>query len=169
MATPAPVIKRYPHRPALQPPQLTELEKRLLNAWQKGFPLVERPYAEIARRLGISEGLVLKLLEKLTDQGLISRVGPVFTPRRVGASTLAAMAVPPEELEQVAAIVNSFDAVNHNYEREHQYNLWFVVTAPKEEELRQVLDELEARTGHPILDLPLEAQYHIDLGFPLWC
>ncbi len=169
MATPAPVIKRYPRRTALQPPELTELEKRLLNAWQKGFPLVERPYAEIARRLGISEGLVLKLLQKLADQGLISRVGPVFTPRRVGASTLAAMAVPPEELERVAAIVNSFEEVNHNYEREHQFNLWFVVTAADEEKLLAVLEELEARTGHPILDLPLEAQYHIDLGFPLWC
>ncbi len=169
MATPASLIKRYPRRPALEPPRLTELEKRLLDAWQKGFPLVERPYAEIARRLGINEGLVLKLLQKLTDQGLISRVGPVFTPRRVGVSTLAAMAVPPQELERVAAIVNDFDEVNHNYEREHHYNLWFVVTAPDEEKLRAVLEELEARTGHPILDLPLEAQYHIDLGFPLWC
>ncbi len=169
MATPVPVIKRYPRRPSVEPPQLTELEKRLLNAWQKGFPLVERPYAEIARRLGISEGLVLKLLKKLEAQGLISRVGPVFAPRRVGASTLAAMAVPAEELERVAAIVNSFEEVNHNYEREHHYNLWFVVTAPDEEKLHAVLEELEARAGYPILDLPLEAQYHIDLGFPLWC
>jgi len=169
MATPLPLQKRYLHKPSVEPPRLTELEKRLLNAWQKGFPLVPRPYAEIARRLGTSEALVLTILEKLQEQGLISRVGPVFTPRRVGVSTLAAMSVPEEELERVAAVVSSYEEVNHNYEREHHFNLWFVVTAPDEVQLRQVIEELEARTGHPVMDLPLEQQYHIDLGFPLWC
>ncbi len=169
MATPMPLRKRYLRKPSLEPPPLTALEKRLLDTWQKGFPLAPRPYAEIARKLGVSEALVLTILEKLREQGLISRVGPVFAPRRVGASTLAAMAVPEEELERVAALVNSYEEVNHNYEREHHFNLWFVVTAADEEKLRQVLEELEARTGYSVMDLPLEAQYHIDLGFPLWC
>lgn len=169
MATPAPVLRRYVRKPSMSQPRLSELEKRLLNAWQKGFPLTPRPYADIARRLGTSEALVLTILEKLQEQGYISRVGPVFAPRRVGASTLAAMAVPEEELEQVASLVSSYEEVNHNYEREHHFNLWFVVTAETEEKLQQVLEELEARTGHPVMDLPLEQQYHIDLGFPLWC
>ncbi len=169
MATSAPLLKHYSRQPAVQPTPLTEMEKRLLNAWQKGFPLSPRPYAEIARKLGTSEALVLRVLKQLQEQGIISRVGPVFAPRKVGASTLAAMAVPPEELEQVAALVNSYSEVNHNYEREHHFNLWFVVTAPSEAQLQQVLEELESRTGYPVMDLPLEQQYHIDLGFPLWC
>ena len=169
MATVAPVLKRYPRKPATVQPRLSELEKRLLNAWQKGFPLTSTPYADIARKLGTSEALVLAILEKLQAQGFISRVGPVFAPRKVGVSTLAAMAVPGEELEQVAELVSSYEEVNHNYEREHRFNLWFVVTAENEQKLQQVLEELEARTGHPVMDLPLEQQYHIDLGFPLWC
>ncbi len=169
MAKPQPVRKRYLRRSAVETPRLTALEKRLLDTWQKGFPLVPRPYAEIARKLGVSEALVLTVLERLVSQGLISRVGPVFAPRKVGVSTLAAMAVPSDELERVAALVSSYEEVNHNYEREHRYNLWFVVTAADEGALKEVLESIEARTGHPVLDLPLEAQYHIDLGFPLWC
>jgi len=169
MATPAPQWKSDRLQPPRPTPELTELEKRLLNAWQKGFPLTPTPFADIARKLGTSEALVLRLLKKLQDQGVISRVGPVFTPRRVGTSTLAALAVPPHRLESVAELVSAYPEVNHNYEREHHFNLWFVVTAPDADRLQEVLDDIQARTGLPLLDLPLEAQYHIDLGFPLWC
>lgn len=169
MTTLAPVLRHYPHRPAVRQPELSALEKRLLNRWQKGFPLTPTPYADIARELGTSEALVLTLLEKLQQQGVISRVGPVFRPKKVGASTLAAMAVPSQELERVAAIISSYQEVNHNYEREHRFNLWFVVTAGDEEKLHAVLREMEERAGHAVMNLPLEHQYHIDLGFPLWC
>ncbi|HIP52614.1 MAG TPA: Lrp/AsnC family transcriptional regulator [Chromatiales bacterium] len=169
MSTSASQIKTFPRAKSARELDLSDLEKRLLNTWQKGLPLTSRPYAEMARKLGIGEALVLHLLERLQAQGVISRVGPVFAPRRVGVSTLAAMAVPETELERVAALVNSYPEVNHNYEREHKYNLWFVVTAPDEARLQAVLAEMEVRTGHAVLDLPLEAQYHIDLGFPLWC
>jgi len=169
MATVAPVLKHYARKPSMAQPRLSELEKRLLNAWQKGFPLTPTPYADIARKLGTNEALVLSILEKLQEQGYIGRVGPVFTPRKVGVSTLAAMAVPEDELEAVASLVSSYEEVNHNYEREHHFNLWFVVTAEDEAKLQQVLEEMEKRTGYPVMDLPLEQQYHIDLGFPLWC
>ena len=77
------------------------------------------------------------------------------------------MAVPEQELEDVAAIVNAFDEVNHNYEREHDFNLWFVVVADDEERLQQVLAEIEAACGYEVLDLPLENEFFIDLGFDL--
>jgi DNA-binding Lrp family transcriptional regulator len=151
------------------PVQLSALEKCLLNEYQRDFPLCDSPYAEIGRQLGVSETEVIDTLRSLQQRGLVSRVGPVFKPNRAGASTLAAMAVPAERLDAVAELVSSRNEVNHNYEREHGFNLWFVVTAPDEERVRAVLDDIEAHTGIAVLDLPLEHSFYIDLGFPLWC
>jgi len=148
---------------------LTALEKCLLNEYQRGFPLCASPFALIAGQQGVTEEAVIRTLESLQQRGLISRVGPVFAPQRAGASTLAALSVPDAELAQVAEFVSHFEAVNHNYEREHRYNLWFVVTAADEAQVQQVLDSIEQQTGLPVLNLPLERSFYIDLGFPLWC
>lgn len=149
--------------------QLTPLERQLLNDWQWDFPLTATPYADMARRMGTTETQLLECLRSLHARGLISRVGPVFTPHRLGESTLAAMRVPPEQLHAVAAMVNRYPEVNHNYAREHQFNLWFVLTAPDRERIDNVLAELRSHTGFPVLDLPMERDYYINLGFPLWC
>ena len=147
--------------------QFSNLEQRLLNEFQHGMPLTSTPYADIARQLGVYETTVLETLKRLQTEGVVSRVGAVFRPNRIGASTLVAMAVPAEELEDVAAIVNEFVEVNHNYEREHRLNLWFVVVAEDEGRLESVLTEIEERCGYPVLDLPLLNEYFIDLGFDL--
>lgn len=146
---------------------LDAIDRRLLDEFQSGLPLSERPFAWMAERLGVSESEVLERLRRLNEVGAVSRVGPVFAPKRVGVSTLAAMAVPAERLGSVAALVNTYPEVNHNYEREHRYNLWFVLTAPDQARLARVLEEIERRTDLPVLDLPMLAEYHIDLGFPL--
>jgi DNA-binding Lrp family transcriptional regulator len=143
------------------------IDFRLLNDFQRDFPLCPAPFAELAERLGVAENAVLRLLETLRRQGKISRVGAVFAPKRIGASTLAAMAVPPEQLAAVAETVNRFPEVNHNYEREHRYNLWFVVTAGSEGRLQAALGAIEQAAGQPLLRLPLLQEYHIDLGFSL--
>jgi DNA-binding Lrp family transcriptional regulator len=147
--------------------QFSALEQRLLNEFQSGLPLTSEPFAAIAERLGVYETTVLETLERLQTEGVISRVGAVFRPNRFSASTLAAMAVPAQDLERVADIVSGFDEVNHNYQREHRYNLWFVVVAADEDELRAVLQRIEADCGYPLLDLPLENEFFIDLGFDL--
>lgn len=149
--------------------RLSGLERRLLNEFQNGLPLSPTPYRDIAQKLGTSEALVLQILARLRQQGVISRVGPVFKPKRIGASTLAAIAVPPEQLDQVAAVISSYAEVNHNYEREDRYNLWFVITAQSQQRLDAVMRRMERQTGYKILNLPLIKQHHIDLGFPLWC
>ena len=141
------------------------LTESLLNDFQHDFPLSPTPFAQIARRLNTSTATVLARLRELQRQGSVSRVGPVFRPNTIGASTLAAMRVPAAELEAVAAVVNGFPEVNHNYEREHRYNLWFVVTAANQAVLAETLARIEARTGHAVLSLPLVRDYHIDLGF----
>ncbi|MNY17298.1 hypothetical protein D3C86_1506070 [compost metagenome] len=146
---------------------MTDLERRLLNDFQRGFPLTARPFAELARRLNVDEPEVIDALERLQTQGAISRVGPVFAPNRVGASTLAALSVPADRFEAVAELVSAYPQVNHNYAREHPHNLWFVVTAESRERLAEVLAEIAARTGLSVLDLPLEEEFHIDLGFEL--
>lgn len=142
-------------------------EFRLLNEFQRDFPLCPAPFAELAQRLGVAERVVLSGLDKLRREGKISRVGAVFAPKRIGASTLAAMAVPAEKLEVVAAAVNRFPEVNHNYEREHHYNLWFVVTAGSEGRLQATLGAIEKAAGYSLLALPLLEEFHIDLGFCL--
>lgn len=141
--------------------------RRLLDDFQRDFPLVPRPYAEIADRLGVDEDTVLALLQHLQAQGVVSRVGAVLEPHAAGSSTLAAMSVPGWALAQIADFVSAYPEVNHNYEREHRLNLWFVVTAPTSARVRQVLAEIEYRTGVPVLDLPLEEAFRLDLGFKL--
>jgi DNA-binding Lrp family transcriptional regulator len=146
---------------------LTDLHKHLLNDFQRDFPLVERPYLEIANRLGVSEDEVLSALTELRDCRLISRVGPVIPPNRIGASMLVAMAVPEAELQRIADIVSGFPEVNHNYEREHRLNLWFVAVASTSDHLAWVLDAIERETGYPTQRLPLVNDFFIDLGFRL--
>lgn len=147
--------------------QLSELDRRLLNDFQQDFPLSATPYTDMARSLGVTEEEVLARLHELKQAGAISRVGAVVRPNTVGVSTLAAMAVPPAELESVAAIVSGYTEVNHNYEREHRLNLWFVATAPDFVRLTAVLDEIAGRTGYEVLSFPLVEDYHIDLGFEM--
>lgn len=147
--------------------QLSELERRLLDRYQQDLPLTTNPYFDMACALNVSEQEVLTALQRLHEIGVLSRVGPVFRTHAIGVSTLAAMAVPAARLEAVAALVSSFAAVNHNYEREHTINLWFVVTAASELELSNVLKQIEHLTKIKVMSLPMLEDYHIDLGFEL--
>jgi DNA-binding Lrp family transcriptional regulator len=146
---------------------MNELQRNLLNDFQHDFPSSPTPYADMAARLGVTEQEVLVSLQSLKESGAISRIGAVVRPNQVGVSTLAAMAVPPAELEAVAALVSGYTEVNHNYEREHRLNLWFVANSTDAPRLEAVLAEITARTGYEVLSFPLEEDYHIDLGFEL--
>lgn len=147
---------------------MATLELRLLNEFQRGFPLMPRPFAAVAARLGANEGVVLAKLEQLIAGGKVSRVGATFAPGCIGAATLAAMSLPRERLQQVAELVSAYPEVNHNYEREHYFNLWFVITGPDERRVDAVVSEIErsARCGR-VLSLPMVEPYHLDLGFDL--
>jgi len=145
----------------------TPLEFALLNGWQRDFPITARPFERLGGIVGAGETAALETLERLQAQGVISRVGAVFAPRRVGASTLAALAAPAERFEEIAALVSARPEVNHNYQREHHYNLWFVATASDQSTLANALLAIERETGCVVLAFPLEQEYHIDLGFDL--
>ncbi|MDS4028155.1 MAG: AsnC family transcriptional regulator [Candidatus Contendobacter sp.] len=146
---------------------MDDADLELLNCFQRDFPLTTYPFRVIAERLGWSENAVLAVLRRLRDEGKVSRVGAVFATRRLGVSTLAALSVPSTRLDAVARLVNDYPEVNHNYQREHEYNLWFVLTAASKSRLHAVLTEIETKAGLPVLDLPLLEEFHIDLGFDL--
>ena len=146
---------------------LTLLQQNIINGYQKGLPLCAQPYQTMAQELGCSECEVLDAIKSLSQQKILSRIGAVFDHKKAGASTLAAIAVPDEKLDKVAEQVNQFDQVNHNYAREHHYNLWFVVTSADQTALKQTLLDIENITGFEVLVLPMETSYHIDLGFKI--
>jgi siroheme decarboxylase len=143
------------------------LERALLDEFQRNFPLEPRPYEVLAEKFGTSEETILSILRSLTEDGRISRIGAIVAPHSAGWSTLAAMAVPASRLAEVAGLVSNFPEVNHNYEREHRFNLWFVVTGENRAHVASILDEIEVRTALPVIDLPLIESFRIDLGFPL--
>lgn len=146
---------------------LTDLDRALIDGYQREFPLTSRPYLEMAESLGVTEAEVLDRLAFLKKKGVMSRAGAVFKARQMGDSSLAAMAIPPADLEKVAERVNAIPEVNHNYERENRLNLWFVITAPSTERLEELVAELERDTGLAVLLMPMVEEYRIDLAFPL--
>ena len=139
----------------------------IADRWQRGFPLCERPYAEIGTAHDLSEQEVISSLGALLANATLGRVGAVVRPNTAGASTLAALSCPQERIGEAAAIVSGEPFVNHNYERDHAVNLWFVVAAPSQRELAATLRRIAGKTGLEVLDLRLERPYHIDLGFRL--
>ena len=147
--------------------QLNSLQKALLNNYQQDFPLSPTPYQDIADALGVDEADVLATLNELANERVISRIGLIIPPNQLGVSCLVAMAIPENQLQTVADIVSSYKEVNHNYERENRFNLWFVLIANNEQHLQKVLAEIEQKSGFLTMQLPLVADYFINLGFEL--
>ncbi|WP_050528166.1 siroheme decarboxylase subunit beta [Pseudorhodobacter aquimaris] len=143
------------------------IDTRLLDEFQRDLPLVPRPFGAMAQALGLEEACVLDRLTRLKAQGALTRVGATIRPNTVAASTLAALAVPEDRLDEVAAIVGAEPGVNHSYLREAEWNLWFVATSPDADKLGASLARIEARTGLRVLDLRLIKPFNIDLGFRL--
>lgn len=144
-----------------------DLDWKLMNDWQRGLPIVPRPFAAVAEGLGTGEADVIARLKALLENGSISRIGATCRPNTLGASTLAAVAAPPEAVEQVAEIINGVEGVNHSYHRENDWNLWFVATGPDRAFVDAALAEIGRRTGLKVLDLRLVRPFNVDLGFAL--
>jgi DNA-binding Lrp family transcriptional regulator len=145
-------------------PAIDDLDRRILNALQDGFPIAERPYGEAAARLGICEATLIARLEGLLEAGVLSRFGPLYNVAKMGgAMTLSAMRVPEARFDEVAAIVNAYAEVAHNYQRDHRFNMWFVLACETPQEIAAVLADIEARTGLAVLDLPKEEEFFLEL------
>jgi DNA-binding Lrp family transcriptional regulator len=143
---------------------MDEVDRRIVNALQGGFPLCDEPYAAIAQTLGIGADELIARLRSLLDRGVLSRFGPQYQVERMGGRfVLAALAVPEAAFDRVAALVNAFDAVAHNYRREHRLNMWFVLATESPGQIEETARRIEAATGLPVYLFPKEREYFVEL------
>ncbi len=146
---------------------LSPEDARLIDYLHAGFPLVDRPFAAVGEALGRSEASVIDALQDLLGHGVLTRFGPLFQIERAGGQfVLAAIAVPERDFQAVADRVNAFPEVAHNYRREHALNMWFVVAAESPAAAADVLARIEAAIGLPVLALPKETEYRVELRLP---
>jgi DNA-binding Lrp family transcriptional regulator len=144
------------------------LDRDIINTLQGGFPICEHPYAEAAARIGITEKVLLARLERLLDHGLLTRFGPMYHAERLGgALTLAALRVPAPDFDTVAAKVNAHPEVAHNYAREHEFNMWFVLGTETPERIAEVIAEIERETGLKVYNMPKLEEFFVGLHFEL--
>ena len=140
----------------------------LLRRLHGGFPLTESPYADVARELGLTEAEVIERLQRLLDDGALTRFGPLFQIERAGGQfVLAAMQVPEERFDAVAAQVNALPEVAHNYRREHRFNMWFVIACASPREVEAICARIEAATGLHVTAFPKEREFFVELRLPV--
>ncbi len=145
---------------------MDNVDRAIINTLQDGFPVCDHPYAVVAEDIGTTEDELIRRIDSLLEEGLLSRFGPMFNADRMGgAFTLCAIAVPEADFDSVADYVNSFDEVAHNYAREHELNMWFVVGTEQPERILEVLNDIEAHTGLIVHNMPKQEEFFIKLKF----
>ena len=143
---------------------MDDVDRAIVDRLQGGFPLVARPFAEVAADLGLTEADLIARVRGLLEARVLTRFGPMFQVERMGgAFSLAAMQVPRADFERVAAIVNAAPEVAHNYQREHDYNMWFVLAAERPEGIERAIARIERETGLPVLNLPKLREFFVEL------
>ena len=148
---------------------LDQSGRDLLNIVQNGLPVVAEPYRALAEELNVTKEEIIKRLGRLKDAGIIRRLGAVFDSRRVGyKGTLCALKVPPERINEVAAVINGFRGVTHNYLRDHEFNMWFTVLAESRDKLETTIKNIREQTGiKDLLSLPAENVFKIGVHFKI--
>ena len=143
---------------------MDEIDRRIINALQVGFPVCDAPYQRVAGQLGLTEPALLERLQALLDNGTLSRFGPLYHAEQMGgALTLAAVKAPPERFDEVTEIINTFPEVAHNYARNHALTMWFVIATETPEQIRQTLTAIEQQTGLTVYNMPKINEYFVGL------
>lgn len=143
---------------------MDELDRAIVNELQGGFPVCERPFAEVAARLHATEQEIISRIDLLLKGGILSRFGPMYHAERMGGSlSLAAMKIPAADFERVAQIVNAIPEVAHNYARDHALSMWFVLATETPRDHAAALERIERETGYPVYDMPKIKEYFIGL------
>lgn len=143
---------------------LDEIDRRLINAMQGGFPVCDRPFLHLSASLGLDETTLIARIETLLQSGVLSRFGPLYNADRMGGvNVLAAMAIATSDFERVAEFVNLQPEVAHNYRREHPLNLWFVAAAETPEKVEAAFQYIESVTGLPVYRFPKQREFFVEL------
>jgi len=145
---------------------LDRLDRKIINALQGGFPVCDHPFQEAAKDIGIAEADLVARIDRMLRERVLTRFGPLYHAERLGGGlTLAAMRIPEDDFERVAEIVNAFPEVAHNYERDDEFNMWFVVATDTPERIQEVLNEIERSSGYPVYNMPKEHEFFVGLRF----
>ena len=145
---------------------MDELDRRVINRLQGGFPVCERPFQEAAEKLDTTESELITRIRCMLDDGLLTRFGPLYHAENMGgALSLCAMKVPAENFDEVVEQVNAFPEVAHNYKRDHEMNMWFVLATETPEQLDECLHKIEKTTGIPVFNLPKQEEFYVGLHF----
>ncbi len=143
---------------------MDDLDRRIINTLQKGFPICDAPYRRVAASLNLTETELLARLQNLLDDGTLTRFGPLYNAEQGGgALTLAAVKAPAERLDEIAEIINAFPEVAHHYARNHALNLWFVLATETPEQLAKTLAAIAQQTGLTVYNLPKLKEYFVNL------
>jgi len=142
------------------------LDRRIINELQGSFPVCEYPYREVADRLGSTESELITRIGCMLDDGLLTRFGPMYHAENMGgALSLCAMRVPNDRFETVTEMVNAHPEVAHNYQRDHDMNMWFVLATETPAALQTAIDSIEAQTGLSVFNLPKLEEFYVGLHF----
>lgn len=145
---------------------MDQLDKNIINTLQYDFPVCERPFAQLAETLNSSEDELIHRVQGMLDSGLLTRFGPMYNAVNMGgALSLCAMKVPENCFDDVTEQVNAFPEVAHNYQRDHEMNMWFVLATETQQELNNTLNAIEDTTGIPVYNMPKEKEFFVGLHF----
>ena len=145
---------------------LDQIDRDLINDLQRGFPISDSPFQEVADRYGITEQDVLDRLARMKEDRLMSRFGPMYHAERLGGTlSLAALSVPVDRFEEVTEQVNRHPEVAHNYARQHALNMWFVLACDKPGQEADVIREIEQETGLTVFNMPKIHEFFVGLHF----
>jgi len=145
---------------------LDDVDKKILNAIQIDFPIVNKPFEELGKTLGLKEDDLIRRIQRLQKEGAIRRIGPIISTKKTGGmGTLVAMKIPPDRVDEIAGIINEYEEVSHNYLRPANFNVWFTVSANSEERLTEILEELKEKTGCELRNLPTKRLFKIGVKF----
>ncbi len=145
---------------------MDQIDQTIINQLQGGFPICDRPFDELSLQLGIDANTLITRINRMLNEGLLNRFGPMYNVEQMGGSySLIAMKVPADDVDLVAEIINSFPEVAHNYAREHEFNIWFVLAVESSEQKQKVLDEIERCSGYLVYDMPKKEEFFVGLKF----
>jgi DNA-binding Lrp family transcriptional regulator len=143
---------------------MDEIDKRIINALQDGFPICDAPYRQVAAQLELTEQDLISRLKTLLENGTLTRFGPLYNAEQMGgALTLAAVKAPQDRFDEIAEIINAFPEIAHNYARNHELNMWFVIATETPEQVRQTIDAIEQQTGLTVYNMPKKKEYFVNL------